>query len=85
MAIVISGTMGHNIGKTVTCIRLLAYEEHFLTADFGDVWLVDTPLEFSRSEWPDEPRDLIPWAPDKYLMPIRPQKEDADTWQEARA
>ncbi len=71
LALVIGGTKGHNLGKTCTVIRLLGEFEHLLLG-MGPVWLVDRPMTCSN-EWVT---DQHPWAPDRFLMPIRDPGEE---------
>jgi hypothetical protein len=59
------------MGKTVRCIRILSDDEHFALLSHGPIWLVDRELSYSSSEG----RRFNPWAPDRYLMPIRPDAE----------
>lgn len=81
MAIVIGGTKGTQIGRVVTCIRLLERHEHFAREQGGPVWLVDTEL------WWDGSRGLTqqPWAFDKWLLPINPKGESVETLDEVTA
>lgn len=80
LAIVIRG-FGEEIGKCVTCIRLLptGAEVPGMDNQFSDhegaVWEIDTKLTWTYSM----SRDLfrIPFASDKNLMPITPPP-DAD-------
>lgn len=76
MAIVTSSRA--NAGKTVTCVRLMpdgaalttrADGASFYAAAAGPIWFIDRPLVW------DHVCEDLPYAPDKYLMPIRP---DAD-------
>jgi hypothetical protein len=79
LALVIASSVpetGRNIGKTVTCVRLLNESEHNIPRDFGPIWLVDRLMDrFDMSTGAVVP---CPWACDRYLMPIRPPAEEVE-------
>lgn len=69
MAVVVAGRRGKNIGKVVTCVRLLERREHTVQDEWGPMWLVDVPQSFTNALGV---QSFKPWAPDQALMPINP-------------
>lgn len=62
-------------GKIVTCIRLEdpIFPNGLRRDHVGCTWLVDVPLR-----WVGQTIEMVPYCPDQYLMPIRPEPEEND-------
>lgn len=73
MAVVIAGTKGTQVGKTCTCIRLLARHEHNVPDVFGPMWEVDCLMSFTQ---PGGAQIWRSHAPDRFLMPINPRNDE---------
>ena len=67
MAVVIAGAKGAQIGKVVTCIRLLEEHESTSAVHLGATWLIDSELWWKGLFG----AHLKPWCPDCCLMPIQ--------------
>lgn len=68
MAMVVGGDHGSNIGKVVTCLRLVPASECQWHPRHGPIWVIDTELKANSiigEVW-------VKQAPDKFLMPINP-------------
>lgn len=79
MAMVIGGVKSTQIGKTCTCIRLLAWDEHHIEERWGPIWLVDVPMSYTTplgQVWNN-------YAPDQLLMPINPRNDESVESEEA--
>lgn len=70
LAVIVGGKK--QIGKTLTCIRLLTRDEHRVEDRFGPVWEVDREVSY------ETPRGKIwrNYCPDAVLLPINPKPDD---------
>lgn len=71
-------------GKMVTCIRLEHPPKSIVLTPRAQemaIWLIDRELQWSTD---GKPGVVMPYCPDEYLMPIRPEPdtEDLETTQE---
>lgn len=71
LAVIVGGKK--QIGKTLTCIRLLARDEHLVEDRLGPVWEVDREVSYDTlcrgTVWHN-------YCPDMVLLPINPKPDD---------
>jgi hypothetical protein len=71
LALIISSNFNRqNIGKMVTCVRLLGPHEHDVAPCEGPyIWLIDREMDWMS---PLHGKFMKNWFPDARLRPIRP-------------
>ncbi len=100
LALVIGPAGVPEVGQTVKCLKLFTNGESLMhlpvgpnlveITAFGPTWYVDRVLTARLPPWPEvasAPQVLIPFKADRYLMPIRPERdpEEIQTEREVKA
>src|SRR5215469_15866925 len=74
LALVIAG---RSAGKVVSCLEVLPAGSEYVDEAAGALWRVDRPLEYLNEAIGMTATKYL--APDKVLMPIRPDAWDSDS------